>query len=238
MRRLLRKTLIIVFVILVFLGLLLFIRYKITDKERAFVTRDPNVTKLVFSNGLRYQSNDNYTGIKISKEYSFDLDDDGLTENLLIKSYEIVTLRKNVFTYYGFVTDVLIRKAEGYENLLYHLYGDLLDAREISLNQKENNKILLVSLKQGKLDNFLIYRYEKGNLIRVSTPDDIPPQSYGILTRGVASFEDIDKDGIKEMIVYSRLSPPEKKREVDVYNILGMEAIKIKTYEEETSKVY
>src|SRR3989338_3725642 len=101
MRKLVRKGFVIGFVMLLSLGLLLFIKYKIMDKERALVARDSNVTKLAFSNGLRYQNNDNYTGIKIDNEYNFDLDGDGLTENLLIKSYEIVTLRKNGFTYYG-----------------------------------------------------------------------------------------------------------------------------------------
>ncbi len=238
MRRLLRKILIIGFVILLFLGLLLFTKYKVMDKEQALKTSGQNATELVFSNGLRYQNNDNYTGIKVDKEYKFDLDSDGLTENLLIKSYEIVTLKKDNFTYYGFVTDVLVKKSEGDEKLLSHLYGDLLDAREILLNRKENNKILLVSLKLGKLDNFRIYRYKKGDLIRISTPDDIPPSLYGISTKGEINFEDIDGDGTKEMVAYSRLSPPQKKRQVDVYKILGLEATKIKTYEEETPKVY
>lgn len=238
MRRLLRKILSIGFVILLFLGLLLFTKYKVMDKEQALTTKDQSATELVFSNDLRYQNNDNYTGIKVDKEYKFDLDSDGLTENLLIKSYEIVTLKKDNFTYYGFVTDVLMKKSGGDEKLLSHLYGDLLDAREILLNRKETNKILLVSLKLGKLDNFRIYRYKKGNLIRISTPDDIPPSLYGISTKGEVNFEDIDGDGTKEMVVYSRLSPPQKMRKVDIYKILGLEATKIKTYEEETSKVY
>lgn len=131
-----------------------------------------------------------------------------------------------------------MKKSGGDEKLLSHLYGDLLDAREILLNRKENSKILLVSLKLGKLDNFRIYRYKKGALIRISTPDDIPPNLYGILTKGEVNFEDIDGDGTKEMVVYSRLSPPQKMREVDVYKILGLETTKIKAYEEETSKVY
>jgi hypothetical protein len=122
-------------------------------------------------------------------------------------------------------------------SLLTHLPGHLLEAEEALLNPEKNDKILLMNVIQGKLDNFLIYRYINGNLERVTTPDDMPPNSFGIMTRGEAHFGDIDGDNIKEMVIYSRLSPPQKKRQVDVYKIVGLEAIKIDAYEEETSEV-
>lgn len=238
MQGLIRKSLAISFVVLLTLGLLGLIKYKIRNKEEPTpVTSSPAATGLVFSNGLPYQNNDNYTGLKTNKEYKFDLDGNGLSENFLIKSYEVVLNRKNGFTYYGFVTDVLFKETDSYASLLTHLPGHLLEAEEALLNPEKNDKVLLMNIIQGKLDNFLIYRYINGNLERVTTPDDIPPNSYGIMTRGEANFEDIDRDGTKEMLVYSRLSPPQKKRQVDIYRILGLEATKMKTYEEETSKV-
>ena len=200
----------------------------------------PEETEVASGSGspIKYINQNNYTGMKINEEYTFDLDGNGLKENFAIKSYEIVTDRKNDFTYYGLITDVLIKKTNKYVNLLPRIDGYLLDAKEVILNQRNKDIILLIELKQGALDNFLIYRYRNNNLIRVSTPDDILPQSYGILTRGVASFEDVDNDGVKEMVVYSRLSPPEKRRKVDVYKISGLEAKVIKTYEESTQNLY
>lgn len=187
---------------------------------------------------VKYINQDNYTGIKISKEYNFDIDGDGLAENVLIKSYEIVTDRKNNFTYYGFVTDVLTKRSGEYVRILPQLYGYILDAKDVTLDQRNIDKILMVELKQGELDNFRIYRWRNDNLIRISTPDDESDLFYGIMTKGEVNFEDLNQDGIKEMVVYSRLQPPQKKREVDVYEISNLKASLVRTYEEETSKIY
>lgn len=237
MQGLIRKGPAIGFVALLTLGLLGLIKDTIRNKEEPLrITSSPAAARLVFSNGSPYQNNDNYTGLKTNKEYEFDLDGNGLSENFLIKSYEVILNRKNSFTYYGFVTDVLIKKADSYLGLLTSLPGHLLEAEEALLNPENNDKVLLINIIQGKLDNFLMYRYINGNLERVTTPDDIPPNSYGIMTRGEAHFEDVDGDNVKEMVIYSRLSPPEKKHKVDVYKIVGLEAVKTGAYEEETSE--
>jgi len=190
------------------------------------------------SGRINYINQDNYTGIKISKEYYFDLDDNGTEEKLLIKSYEIVMNKKNDFTNYGFVTDVLTKRDERYVGLLPQLYGYVLGAREVVLSHRNRDKILVIELKQGELDNFRIYRYTNGNLVRIATPDDESALYYGIMTRGEVNFKDLNEDGIKEMVIYSRLSPPEKKRNVDVYRISGLAAYKINAYQEEMPNFY
>lgn len=239
MRRLIIKALIVSFVVLLSTGSLSFVTYRISSKEEPpRITKKPDTTENVFSNGLNYQNSDNYTGIKISKEYNFDIDGDGLTENILIKSYEIVTDKKNNFTYYGFVTDILTKRAKEYVSLLPQLYGYILDAKEVTLDQRNRDKILMVELKQGELDNFRIYRWMNGNLVRISTPDDKSELFYGIMTKGEVNFEDLNQDEIKEMVVYSRLQPPQKKRKVDVYKIFNLKASLVRTYEEETLKIY
>lgn len=219
-----------------------FVTPKMNDKKTSIQVLEKSTSIETTMTGdsdgpIKYLSRDNYIGMNINNEYNFDLDNNGFTENFIIKSYEVVIDRKNGFTYYGPTTDVLVKRVDGYVKLLSQLDGYLLEAKEVTLKPGGEDAILLIELKQGKLDNFLLYRYINGTLERITTPDDIPPSSYGIFTRGVADFEDVDKDGSKEMVVYSRLFPPVKKREVNIYKINGLEAKRINTYEEDTPNV-
>lgn len=171
----------------------------------------------------RLQNNDYERGTNIN--HAYDLDNNGQEESILFRS-PAIDLSDGTTSIY----------INGQKEPELILKGYFRDSKIFDI--KKGLRILEVEVMTGKSVNSIIYRYQDGKLVRVPVSTEKASYFIGVVARNTPVFQDIDGDGMLEMLAYYRHFPSEKKRTVELYTFNGEQFEKQKEYEEETPEVY
>lgn len=156
----------------------------------------------------------------------YDLDADGEIESLYFQNEEI--------EYGDWKTHIYINGSSK-PNLIV---PDLLE-KNTTHDISKNMRILKLQMSAGgKLVNTILYQYRSGRLIEIPITTESLEPTLNTWNSGGSEFKDLDKDGIKEMLMYQRHYPPEAKRTVETYKFNGKVFQKNGEYEEPMPNVY
>lgn len=161
--------------------------------------------------------------------YSFDLDSDGIEEDIYFHSYTL------------YPQNVVDWKTEVFMNDNSHpklVLAGLFEKTMVHNIDTDTVKELEIQVLSGKSTNTLIYRYRGGELVRIPVSTENSPYYEGVVSRNEPEFKDMDGDGIQEMMVYYRHFPPDFGRTTEVYQLNEEEFKKVKEYEESTPQIY
>lgn len=157
---------------------------------------------------------------------SFDLNSDGKEEKLNIKSYLGLPGEER--------TEIYLNDEIKPTLLLYGFFDNVL-THDINGSK---HKVLELQVASGHSINTLIYKYQEGKLVRIPISTENAPYFTGIVSRNSPQFEDIDGDGILEMLVYSRYFPPRSQRQIEVYKFVSNSFVKTASFKEALSETY
>lgn len=117
------------------------------------------------------------------------------------------------------------------------LEGSLRLAYQTDL-ENDGAEELAIEVVTGKLGNTIVYRVEGNQLVPIRIQTGKQEDLLGVTSYHTPRFEDIDRDGVLEMLSYHTDSAFDENGWLEVYKFDGQKFLKVKEYEESTANFY